>query len=195
MRPLENTAEAKRALRREMRAIRAAIDPAQKAAFDVALAARLLALPAWKKAKVVLCYLSTPEEVDTRPIIGAAWAEGKTVAVPRCLDKTRLGFFAIDDFAGLVLSAFGILEPLANDPRWPLVKVAEAGLIVVPGLAFDRKGYRLGYGGGYYDRLLAETSAVTVGLCYPPLLADALPVDVHDRSVDVLLTPKEQIGN
>ena len=189
-----NIAQAKQALRRELKARRSAISAARREAYDRQLLARLAALDIWQVANTLFCYIPMADEVNTRPIIEAAWAAGKTVAVPCCISRTQLAFFKISSFGGLVQSPFGIWEP-ADDPAQfpPVDPAAVKGLIILPGIAFTRQGDRLGYGGGYYDRLLAGCSLTTVGLCYPELLQDSLPADIHDRAAHWVITPKETL--
>ena len=88
-------------------------------------------------------------------------------------------------------AAFGIREP---DPGCPLVEREEIDLILVPAVCYDRQGYRLGFGGGYYDRWLTDSTAFRVGMCRTAVLQDHVPVEAHDTRVDVLLTERESLS-
>lgn len=163
-----NSGMKKKELRKILLAERQALDVDERARMDAAIAQRVMELPEFQDANVVFSYVSIGSEVDTRELIRAAWAAGKKVAAPRCVPHTRLlEWYAIDSFDGLVTSSFGIDEPERD--RRLLVDSEQVGSInsiaLVPGLTFDRRGYRLGYGGGFYDVFLSEYSGVSVGLC------------------------------
>lgn len=141
--------------------------------------------PAFADARTVLAYLSFGAEVDTHSIIRDAWAAGKNVALPRCKEGTReMEWFRVDSFDGLVRSSFGVLEP--NPVICPLYEVGSEGpeVALVPALAFDSHGYRLGYGGGFYDVFLKDFSGVSLGLCRQGFYGDEYVVrDAHDVPV------------
>ena len=177
--PIKSTwRKAVKAERRQM------TDKAQK---DAAIAARLFALPAYQKAKTVLAYASLPDEVNTDVIIERALADGKTVAVPYCeAEKGIMTFYTINSLSDLHSGSYGIREPQPR-PSALLTDFCDA-LILVPALCFDANGYRLGYGGGYYDRFLEKHSFISVGLCYNSLIKNDLPKDKHDKSVSIVIT-------
>ncbi|MBI3324843.1 MAG: 5-formyltetrahydrofolate cyclo-ligase [Candidatus Omnitrophica bacterium] len=149
---------------------------------------RLFRLKVFQTARTVLCYVSLSYEVETRRLIEQMQAMGKRVVVPR-VEGRQLGLSRLaDPSEDLARGAFGVLEPKPDAVR--PVSVEALDLVLVPGLAFDRRGHRLGHGHGYFDRLLArlpDTSA-TVGLCFAFQLLDRLPVDPHDRSVQTVLS-------
>ena len=182
--------EVKNARRRELKAARAALPPEQRAEMDHQIATRVVALPEYDSADVILPYLSFGAEVDTREIIRDAWAKGKTVALPRCVEGTRLmRWYIVDSFEGLVVSSFGVEEPPA-DPSHEIdpAQIAHA-LVIVPGMEFDEAGYRLGYGGGFYDVFLSTFTGTSVGLCRSPFFSTGpLQHDEHDLPVDVVVT-------
>ncbi|MCH3968150.1 MAG: 5-formyltetrahydrofolate cyclo-ligase [Atopobiaceae bacterium] len=181
-------------LRRRYRQLRSAIPPDDRALADEAIAARVVASPAFERADLLLTYLSFGAEVETRGIIERSWADGKTVAIPRCVVHTRLmTWHRIDTFDGLSKSSLGVEEPA--DDEATLVDPASDGLValaLVPGLAFDAHGFRLGYGGGFYDTFLAGFDGVSMGLCREVQLVDDLAalgvVDVHDLPVSLVVT-------
>lgn len=175
----------KAALRRELLARRDAVP--QREEKSRAVGDGVLALPAYQKARQVLLYLSKGSEVDTWKVFARALAEGKEVYAPRCLDgEGTMGFFQVTSPQELLQGRFGLWEP---DPRrcapW---RRREGALCLVPGIAFDRQGYRLGYGKGYYDRFLAVFSGTAAGLCFRELALERLPRGPQDRRVDVLVT-------
>lgn len=151
---------------------------------SLALTRKLLELKEFKDAQSVLFYVSTPEEVSTHLAIQESLVLGKKVFVPKIIDET-LALCPLSSFKDLKPGEFGILEPCETpNPAHP----ADIDLIVIPGVAFDRKGNRLGQGKGYYDRLLKETRGFKVGLAFDEQLADELPVEDHDVPLDLLLT-------
>ena len=148
---------------------------------------QVLELPQFHRAKALLLYLSMGSEVDTWGIFEQALAAGKEVFAPRCLDKQgHMAFHRVDSREDLVAGAFGLLEP---DPaRCPFWQGESGALCLVPGLAFDEEGFRLGYGKGYYDCFLAAQPVRTVGLCFEALAFERLPRDGFDRPVCRLVT-------
>jgi 5-formyltetrahydrofolate cyclo-ligase len=181
--------EAKLALRRQMLARRDALPPEARAAASAAIVARIAALPAFAAATCVLLTLAFRSEWDTRELVGAALAGGKTVAVPRVDVATRmLDLLAIRDPQRDVAAGHqGIPEPL---PRCPPVPRDAIDLVLVPGIAFDAAGRRLGYGGGYYDRLLPllPQRATRVAGAFDLQLVDRVPVSPSDATVDAIVT-------
>lgn len=189
----DNTSrERKTELRRQFRRVRAELSPSDRTVIDAAICERLSSTAEYQAARVVLCYVSFGAEVDTRPLIERAWADGKVVAAPRCVPGTRdMEWYRITSFDGLLRSAFGVQEP---DPHtMPQLDADVApSLVVVPGLTFDASGFRLGYGGGFYDVFLSTFHGAAVGLCREAQLSASLPdagvIDAHDRRVDAVVT-------
>ena len=141
------------------------------------------------KAELVLTYVSYRDETDTLKLIEYLLAEGKTVAVPRCRKQGQMDFFKIKSLGDLKPSSMGIPEPEYDERH--LVRDFSGALCIVPGTAFDLKGNRTGYGGGYYDRFLSREKDVTpAGICYSPLIFDVVPSEPHDISVDYIITEK-----
>lgn len=182
----------KEKLRLEINAQRQALAPElSKHLSDVACAA-VVAAPAFAVARIVLLYWAFRGEVSTVPLAEAARVAGKRLALPRVRRRPKgldLHLWSGDP-AALVAGSYGIAEP---DPAWPLADPSQIDLVVVPGVAFDRRGARLGYGGGYYDRTLplvkaANKNGVAVGLCYGFQLVERLEVEPHDQFVDAVAT-------
>lgn len=139
------------------------------------------------KSKIVLVYLSTEIEVDTKKIINYCLQNNIRIAVPRCFGERKMNFYYYDSNIKLEKSKFGIYEPADNDDN--KVTSFVNALCVVPALSYDKAGYRLGYGGGYYDTFLADNPDVkTVGICYSQHISDILPVDKFDKNVNYLIT-------
>ena len=186
---IKDIRELKKSLRAQSRRFRERLEPERKSELDRKIGARFASLKEYAGASVVYTYVSKPLEVDTLRLIEAAFADGKRVAVPRCLPETlKLEFYEIASAADLMPGCYGVLEPAPEKCR-PARESAGA-LCIVPGLSFDSQGYRLGYGKGYYDRFLADFSGVTVGLCYSGCTRWDLPHGYYDRPVDILVTEK-----
>lgn len=129
-----------------------------------------------------LVYASSPAEVDTRRFITAMLTEGRTVAVPKCVGK-EMRFLTIGSLDVLVKSRFGVDEPADGTE----ITVFDDTVCIVPALRFDRNGYRLGWGGGFYDRFLARYSGHSVGICYECCCGD-VPRDEYDLNTDTVMT-------
>lgn len=178
-------------IRAAMLARRAALEPGEREARSAAIAERLYRTPAWAAARTVHAYVGIDAEVATGPILDAARAAGKRVACPRVVRRPPgLASHAIAGPGDLVEGPRGLLEPLAE---CALVEPGEIDLVLVPGLAFDRSGGRIGYGAGYYDRFLATTPAERVGLAFSLQVVDRVPREEHDVDVDRIVTEDETI--
>ena len=181
-------APAKKVLRRELKAARAALGATERVRADRAILAALEAHPAVLEAPFVYTYRSFGTEVDTGRFITWCLDAGKRVALPRCAPGSRtLEWYAVDGLEGLVPGPFGIEEP-APDPALLVDGRGRAGdVAIVPGLAFDRAGFRLGYGGGYYDVFLASFAGRSIGVCRAAELVESLAalraVEAHDVPV------------
>ncbi|MBQ5545397.1 MAG: 5-formyltetrahydrofolate cyclo-ligase [Clostridia bacterium] len=185
----EDIRQVKSALRQQMKDIRRGMTPAQKVSADQIIRDTFLHSTSYTRSSVILTYVSTAIEVDTREIIRVALSEGKRVACPRCIDGTRqMAFYYIESLEELTPCTFGVPEPEALPQR--LYQGSSHPICIVPGLAFDRWGYRLGYGKGYYDRFLSGYRGWTVGLCYSDCVEYKLPHGHYDRAVDRLITEK-----
>lgn len=186
---VKNIKEVKQNLRARYRQFRERMEPAQKLALDSGIQSRLLALPEYANSDTLFTYVSKSIEVDTTALIGAALANRKKVAVPRCVPDTYdMEFYYIRSMEELEKGLFGVLEPVPGRSR-PVLPGTD-GLCIVPGLSFDAQGYRLGYGKGYYDRFLAGFRGITIGICYSGCVQWNLPHGYYDRPVDVLITEK-----
>lgn len=179
----------KQSIREAQKKHRAEMDKERKASLDRDIAANVRRLNEYSPAKTLLVYVSTPIEVDTKLIIENAWADGKKVAVPRCIPDTRdMEFHYISSFDELSPGSFSVLEP---DPSLPIVTDFTDCLMIVPGMQFDMNGYRLGYGKGYYDRYMVRFNGRSAGICYSNELRPYMHHGRYDRSVDIIVTDKK----
>jgi len=162
-----------------------------------AICQRLMALPGYQNSKVICTYVALPMEVQTLDLIRRAWDDRKEVAVPCCMGD-RLRLFHLKSMKELVPRTLGILEPRAEHwqrkERW--LEPSRIDLFVVPGVAFDRLGGRLGHGRGYYDRLLvdADPQALRVALAFENQLVDAVPMTSHDVFMQHVITEEAVRG-
>lgn len=184
--------EEKQALRASMQARRRE-QPAKEAAAASALAQRhLLNAPCWHKAHSIAAYAGVRGEVATDALLEAAWMQGKRLLLPRCgAAPGHMDFVACTSPLDLRPARFGLLEPAPELPPEG-ADAPSPDLIIVPAVAFDRAGNRLGYGGGYYDRHLARAGAHTtiIGLVFSFQIIDHLPVEPWDCPVRALCTER-----
>lgn len=153
---------------------------------------RLIALPLFQEARHVTMYLNTQNEVETLPLLSHCLKLGKEVSVPVVLENHQMILAAArtEDFQkDYIENRYHILEPKERIEVAPTVP----DLILVPGAVFDREGYRIGYGGGYYDRLLPKTRGTTIGLCYDFQLLSSLPHEAHDIPLHGVLSETHEI--
>lgn len=149
-----------------------------------ALFDRFLALPQVEAADTVLVFYGTGREPDTVPLIRALLDRGKRVALPVVLPHRGMEARQVRDLELLVPNRFGIPEP---DDACPVIEKGEIAAALIPHLMVDREGYRLGWGGGYYDRWLADFSGFTVCICRPGRLVDHMPREEFDVPVQLVL--------
>jgi 5-formyltetrahydrofolate cyclo-ligase len=188
--PSRRLAEAKTALRERMRAARAAIPEAERARRSAEVARQVLELPEAAGAGRVFTFLSFGSEVSTAPLIERLRGRGAAIAVP-VVEAGRMEAVDLPPGAALVPSGYGAMEPAERVPAPP----PAIDLVVAPGLAFDRRGRRLGYGGGYFDAFLPRLRPGTpvVGVCFAEQVVDEVPAGEGDRAVHVVVTDAEVI--
>ena len=173
----------KKALRSEIRQKKRAMTEEQIESKSAALGVLFRDCPLYRQAKTVYGYLPYNQEVRTVPILKQALADGKQVAVPKVYGDT-MRFLYITDLSQIAPGYAGIPEPVADGPAAD----DPTALVLMPGLAFDPQGHRIGYGGGFYDRFLeAEPLHPTVALCYDFQLLPHLDTEEHDIPVDCVL--------
>ncbi|HSS70615.1 MAG TPA: 5-formyltetrahydrofolate cyclo-ligase [Casimicrobiaceae bacterium] len=187
--------EAKRALRERILQARDALSAELRAEASAAIAKTLAARPDFIAARVVLLTLPFGSEWDTRLLLAAVLERGKTAAVPRVnLERRMLDIHAVCDLAREVAPGFrGIPEPSADCPP---VRLASIDWVLVPGVAFDIRGHRIGYGGGYYDRLLPTLprSAACVAGAFELQIVEEVPTAPHDFALDAVVTESRTIA-
>lgn len=176
--------EEKNALRKAFSDKRKAVQNKKQA--DETIFQRLIQSEEFQNCDTVLIYVSVRSEVDTIGIIEACFSLNKKTAVPICRDNGIMTFHRISSFSDLCNSKFGIPQPDESAE----IAATEKTLCVVPGLSFDKSGYRLGYGGGYYDRFLASFKGETIGLCYDDCISECLPHGDYDKKVSKVITEK-----
>ena len=182
--------EQKNKLREKYKCIRREMPSDIKRERDEKILSRLLSMSAYKSCDTVLTYVSTAIEVDTIGLINQALQDGKKVAVPKCIDGTRnMKFYIINSLDDLEPGYFSVMEPVPK--RCTVLKKPGSAFCVVPALAYDRAGYRLGYGKGYYDRFLsANKNLIKVGTVYCCCTETKLLHGKFDIPVDVVVTEK-----
>ncbi|TCP31138.1 5-formyltetrahydrofolate cyclo-ligase [Scopulibacillus darangshiensis] len=153
---------------------------------------KLLLQKEWQEAKTVAITISRGREIPTRPIIEEAWRQAKTVAVPKCHPETKaMAFHIITDFDQLESVYYGLFEPKPEETE--IIHKENLDMIIVPGIVFDELGYRIGFGGGYYDRFLADYAGATLSLALDLQVLSDLPKEPHDQPVQKIITPTRVI--
>lgn len=157
------------------------------------IAERVLGSEEYKKADTLLCFVPTEIEVDTRPIIDRAFADGKKVAVPRCFSgRPEMAFYLISGYDDLEAGAYGILEPKESCPE--CTEHSDA-LCITPALCCGRDGGRMGFGRGYYDRFLAKFGGTVCAVVFGDFLFESVPTEPTDVPMDMIVTEKDTIYN
>ena len=182
----------KQAARRAARQQLAQISPQEFSAIGAAMWQTLQAQPAWQNAESVFCFVGALHEPDTMPILQGALSAGKQLLVPRIAGPGQMQLVPLQSLEQLQPGAFGILEPPQALPAIPAGSGVQ--LAVLPCLAAARSGARLGHGGGYYDRFLANYSGQRLILCPEALLAQSLPTGPLDEPAQAVLTEKTLYG-
>ncbi len=173
----------KKALRREIREKKRAMTEEEITSRSEKLGQLFVQSEVYQKAKTVYGYLPYNQEVRTVPILEQALRDGKRVAVPKIYGDT-MRFLYLDDLSQVEKNPMGIPEPVADTP----VAEDKTALVLMPGVAFTKKGDRIGYGGGFYDRFLAEEpNHPTLALCYDFQIVESLPTEEFDIPVDTVL--------
>ena len=177
-------------LRSRYRELRNGINKAEKVEFDELIFQRIISHELYKECKIVLAYYSINSEIDTLKLINYSLSIGKPIALPRCNADRTISFYIINSLDNLEVSSYGITEPIENFDT--LVRSFDGSLCIVPAFAYDMNGFRLGYGGGYYDRFLSSHKDITtLGICYSACLTDSLINEEHDISIKYLMTEKD----
>lgn len=179
--------EEKQQLRAVMRAREQQLSDRYRRESEQAIAAHLLAMPEYQAAGTVFCFVGTPHEINTRPILEDALAAGKRLCIPLCIGPGIMELRQITALSQLSPGAYGIPEPPADAPA---VSVDETDFAILPCLTCNHLGHRLGQGQGYYDRFLAHYRSGTVLLCREKLIREEIPLEPHDYPIPWVLTER-----
>ena len=195
---MENAPLSKSDLRRQVRARRRELSEGPEGIERCRrIQLRLLESPLWKQCRRAVMYISVKGEPDTSMLLEEAWRSGREVFLPRCRpgEPGEMDMIACTGPDAFIVSGFGIPEPALEEGSRLLseddLRAGGETLIVTPALTFDRQGYRLGYGGGYYDRMFARASCSSVGLTFSGILMPELPHDAWDMPVKAVCTEEE----
>jgi 5-formyltetrahydrofolate cyclo-ligase len=178
-------------IRRECIARRKEITPAEKHRRDSKICTLAQSLVSFRYAEVILMYAPTAKEIDVMPLISAALARGKEVAFPKCAVENRtMEYHFVTGEGDLSVQSHNIREPDGSLPLYNPKKDRRSAVCLVPALVYDRAGYRLGYGKGYYDRYLSDFEGCKIGVVYSDFILPSVPRGRFDLNVDILLTEK-----
>lgn len=154
---------------------------------SIAIIERLFNEPSIKDRKTIAVTISRYPEVETTMIIEQLWKQGKTVVVPKCHPKTKeMSFYAIEQFSQLETVYMDLQEPIIGETE--LITKDHIDTIIVPGIVFNKMGYRIGYGGGYYDRYLQNFEGSMISLAFEEQVVNYVPVEAHDIPVHTIIT-------
>lgn len=183
--------EQKNELRAKYKALRRALPPEIKSNYDSMICKKFLELASYRYSETILVYAHLKDEIDITEIVTDALNKGKKVAFPRCGYNNTMTFHFVEDLYELKPGKMNILEPDENAPIYEAKNSAsEPAVCFVPALVYDKEGFRLGYGGGYYDRYLNSFKGSKIGLIYSDFIVDNVPRGKYDLAVDVLITEK-----
>lgn len=183
--------EQKNALREKYRAMRREMPDDERLRRDNAIAEAAAAMVSFRFAEYVLLYAPTGEEIDVFPIARKAMELGKKVLFPRCCKEDHtMNYHVVTSLDELSPDSYGIPEPPKDAPVYDPARDTGSAICFVPGLVYDREGYRLGYGKGFYDRYLSAFSGCTIGVVYSDYVLKTVPRGRYDVKVNILLTEK-----
>ncbi len=178
--------EEKQLLRKQVLSIRKALTPEQIVEKSERIITNVLAIAEYQNTTCIYAYIPAKGEVDVTSLIEAAWRDGKKVAVPKVVEKDLI-FYYINNYDDLESGYFGINEPKAGLE----VASCEDALLIIPGVAFDKDGHRIGYGGGFYDRYLEKhTGHFVMAPAYDFQVVDKIAVEEHDIGVDMVVSER-----
>ena len=184
----DNVKDVKRKLRNQYKQYRLALPADVKADYDKKICEALMQLVSFKYSDTILMYAPLDGEIDVMPIAERALELGKRVAFPRCVEDPRnLDFKYVSSLDELKSGSYSIDEPSEDMES---VTDLSKSICIIPGIVFDKEGYRVGYGKGYYDRFLAVYDGTKFGLAYSECILDSVPRGRFDRHVDILISEK-----
>lgn len=179
----------KNALRAKCSRIRDEIPKEDREKASLKISERIRSLVSYRNAETVLLYYPIKSEVDTLPLASFAFEDGKKVAFPICKEDREMHFGVVDSLDGMVKGKFSIPEPNSDSPIFD----TECGtsICIIPALAYDKKGFRVGYGGGYYDNFLRDYKGSKIGVAFYASIVDSVPHGKYDNAVDVIITERK----
>lgn len=179
-------------LRKEMLDKLADVDSGKRKKIEQQLIKNLLTTELWQNAQSIGIYLSFGSEWETRGIIEAAWEQGKRVTIPKTIPETKtMKFYQINNYSQVRKGHFDIEEPIVDQTTF--IEKNKIDLLIVPGVVFSADGYRVGFGGGYYDRFLTDFIHPTISLVWSEQLIQTVPTNQYDLPVQYVVTEKEII--
>ena len=184
--------EKKTEIRTAYLAKRAALAPEERTKRDERICGFILSSASFRYAQTILAYHPRDNEVDILPVLRTALAQGKRVALPRCEGEHIMTYRYIDDPDALAPGMYGICEPSADAPLFE-EEAGRASLCLVPGVVFDVHGFRIGYGGGYYDRFLHDFQGSVAGVIYREFILPSVPHGRYDLALPVMISEKGMI--
>jgi len=187
----EGLAAAKDRLRQQLRRARRSLTSGERQVANGRISTALIALITATRPVALASYLALPDEVDLAQVHGHWWALGQPVWLPRVCGPGQLAWHQVSSLDQVACGSYGIQEP---DPDLaPYGELPAAALVLVPGIGFTKDGWRLGQGGGFYDRLLADHRGPAIGVGYACQLVESVPHEVHDQRVLQMIIDGQQI--
>lgn len=182
--------ETKKELRDAALLKRSAIPSDIRREYSSKICSTIMSLASYRHSDIILAYYPMNSEVDIKPLILSALSSGKRIALPCChRDEKCMHFSFISSLDGLCKGKYSIPEPPSDAPIYQTSDM-HSSLMIIPALLYDKKGYRIGYGGGYYDRFIRDYHGATAGLVFSEFVVDSLPVGKFDISVDYIVTER-----
>jgi len=178
--------EDKASLRKKYKELRASLN-GEREKKSLLICRRAAEILTTLRADTVLLYSAIGSEADLTSLFEVVLERGMTAFFPRCTGEGEMTFFAVEDLSALQRGSYGIPEPEEGSP----LEIWDSAVVFIPALAFDGEGYRLGYGGGYYDRFLSRFSGVKVGVAFDACVAERLPRESHDIKADYIITESQ----
>ncbi|MBR5323166.1 MAG: 5-formyltetrahydrofolate cyclo-ligase [Clostridia bacterium] len=188
-----NVKELKNEIRNTYKEKRKSISPEDRKTMDSAIAKKLLSLSSYRFADTILLYSPLKYEINTLEIATDALLKGKKVAYPRCIEDNQMVYHYISSLNDLIPGMYGIKEPSKDLPIFSPTDT-EHVICVLPAIVYDKRGYRIGYGKGYYDRFLSGFKGAKAGLIYSEYILDSIPYGKFDLQSDFVITEKGVIS-
>lgn len=184
--------EKKIAVRQELFEKRRQLESSLKQEMDKRICNYIISLATYRYSDAVLFYYPLKGEVDVTYALEKAWSDKKTVLLPRCRKEKNgiMDFYVVSGVQDLEAGAFGVMEPKESCTLFPKENLKDSALCIMPALTFDKKGYRLGYGKGYYDRYLQKFRGVKIGVVYSDFVYEKVPHGYFDVKADIIITEK-----